>query len=355
VKSEKIEISGNGFRYQVLVGAGLMAEAGELIRERFAGSHCAIIADENCARLFGARVRDNLVEQGFQPVTIVISPGENSKSLKAIERICDKMIAAGLDRTSFIVGLGGGVVGDVSGFVASIFHRGIPHIQVPTTLLAMVDSAIGGKTGVNVQSGKNLIGAFHHPSLVIADVDALDSLPPQELRQGYAEIIKHGIIRDAEMLRDLRDEKAMDRAKLICRNIAIKAQIVSMDDRDISGERALLNFGHTIGHAIERVADFEMPHGECVSLGMVAACHVSIKRAGLSAEELDQVVGLLQKFDLPTQLSREIRRRQILETIRRDKKFERGEIRFVVVPRLGSSHVSREVTMEDLREAIAQL
>jgi 3-dehydroquinate synthase len=355
VKSEKIDISGNGFRYQALVGPGLMAKAGKLIRECFAGSHCAIIADENSARLFDARVRDNLVEQGFQPVTIVISPGENSKSLREVEWICDKMIAASLNRTSFILGLGGGVVGDISGFVASIFHRGIPHIQIPTTLLAMVDSAIGGKSGVNVKLGKNLIGAFHHPSLVIADVDALDSLPPQELRQGYAEIIKHGIIRDAEMLRDLRDGKTTDYAKLICRNITIKAQIVSTDDREVSGERAVLNFGHTIGHAIERAADFEMPHGDCISLGMVAACHLSMKRAGLSAEEGNQVVELLQKFDLPTQLPREIPRRQIFETIRRDKKFERGEIRFVVVPKLGSARVSREVTMEDLRAAIAQL
>src|SRR5207237_7521535 len=176
-----------------------MAKAGELIRERVGSSHCAIIADENSAQLFEATVRNSLVEQGFQPVTIVISPGENSKSLREVERICDKMIAANLDRTSFILGLGGGVIGDISGFVASIFHRGIPHIQIPTTLLAMVDSAIGGKTGVNVKLGKNLIGAFHHPSIVIADVGELDFLPPQELRQGSAAIIKHRIISDPEL------------------------------------------------------------------------------------------------------------------------------------------------------------
>ena len=321
MKSEKIDISGKDFRYQALVGAGLMAKAGELIRERVAGSHCAIIADQNSGQLFEKPVRNSLLEQGFHPVTIVISPGEKSKSLREVERICDKMIAAGLDRTSFILGLGGGVVGDISGFVASIFHRGIPHIQIPTTLLAMIDSAIGGKAGVNVQLGKNLIGAFHHPFLVIADIDALDSLPPQELRQGYAEIIKHGVIRDAEMLRDLGDGKATDRAKLICRNITIKAQIVSTDDREVSGDRAVLNFGHTIGHAIEGAAHFEVPHGDCVSLGMVAACHVSMKRVGLSAQERNQVVELLQKFDLPTQLPREIRRPRIVETVRRDKKF----------------------------------
>jgi len=355
VKSEIIDILGNGFRYQALVGPGLMAKAGELIRERVGGLHCAIIADQNSARLFGVRVRNSLIEQSLQPVMIMISPGENSKSLREVERICDEMIAAGLDRTSFIIGLGGGVVGDVSGFVSSIFHRGIPHVQIATTLLAMIDSAIGGKTGVNLKSGKNLIGAFHHPMLVIADVAALDSLPSQELRQGYAEIIKHGIIRDAEMLRDLRDGKATNRTQLICRNIAIKAQIVSIDDREISGDRALLNFGHTIGHAIERAADFAVAHGDCVSLGMVAACHVSMKRAGLSAEERDEVVGLLQKFNLPTRLPDEIPRHQIVDAIPRDKKFEGGEIRFVVAPKLGTAHVSREVTMGDLREAVEQL
>jgi 3-dehydroquinate synthase len=354
VKSEKIDISGKDFRYQALIGSQLMVKAGELIRERTGGLHCAIVADKNSARLFGERVRDGLVEQSFQPVIIVIAPGENSKSLEQVEGICNEMIAAGLDRTSFIVGLGGGVVGDVSGFAAAIFHRGIPHIQIPTTLLAMVDSAIGGKTGVNVKRGKNLLGALHHPLLVIADVDALDSLPPQELRQGYAEIIKHGIIRDAEMLRDLRDGRATDRAKLICRNIAIKVQIVSKDDRETSGERALLNFGHTIGHAIERAADFKIAHGDCVSLGMVAACHVSIKRAGLSVEECDEVVGLLQKFDLPTHLPLEIARHQVLDTVGRDKKFQEGKIRFVVTPRLGSAQISSEVTMEDIAEAIDQ-
>jgi 3-dehydroquinate synthase len=355
VKSQKIDISGKDFRYEALVGADLMAKAGELIRERNGGSRCAIVADENSARLFGERVRNSLVEQSFQPLMIVIAAGENSKSLEQVEGICNEMIATGLDRTSFILGLGGGVVGDVSGFAAAIFHRGIPHIQIPTTLLAMVDSAIGGKTGVNVQGGKNLVGAFHHPSLVIVDVDALESLPPQELRQGYAEIIKHGIIRDVEMLRELGDGRATDRAKLICRNIAIKAQIVSKDDRETSGGRALLNFGHTVGHAIERAADFKIAHGDCVSLGTVAACHVSIKRAGLSVEERDEVVGLLQKFDLPTRLPREIPRHQVLDAIGRDKKFHEGKIRFIVTPRLGSAQIASEVTMEDIAEAITKL
>jgi 3-dehydroquinate synthase len=294
-----------------------------------------------------------------------------------VEKICGEMIETGLDRSSFLVGLGGGVVGDISGFVAAIFQRGIPHIQIPTTLLAMVDSSIGGKTGVNIDAGKNLIGAFHHPALIIADVETLESLPPQELRQGYAEIIKHAIIRDAEMFRDLSSRgQSMDPdevafklshrnpstvarddgfAALIRRNIAIKARIVSADARDISGERALLNFGHTLGHAIERATDFKIPHGDCISIGMVAACAISIKRAGLTAKERDDVVSLLKKFELPTQLPAEVDREKIAAAVVHDKKFVGGKIQFVVTPRVGEAHVSNDVTMEDIRDVIAAL
>src|SRR5438046_6584319 len=218
--------------------------------------------------------------------------GEIWKSLTQSEKISDEMINAGFDRCSFVVGLGGGVIGDISGFVAAIFQRGIPHIQIPTTLLAMVDSSIGGKTGVNLDAGKNLIGTIHHPALIIADVEALESLPPQELRQGYAEIIKHAIICDAEMFRALSSRVKMPVrlglkddgfVALIRRNIAIKARIVMADAREISGERALLNFGHTVGHAVERATDFKLPAGDCISIGKVADCCIAIKRARLSS------------------------------------------------------------------------
>ena len=198
------------------------------------------------------------------------------------------MIAAGLDRQSFVVGLGGGMIGDISGFVAAIYHRGIPHVQIPTTLLAMVDSSIGGKTGVDTRDGKNLIGAFHHPSLVIDDLDVLKTLPRREFNQGFAEIIKHAIIADAKMFRMLqvagRQATAPALQRLIKRNIQIKSRIVAKDERDRTGERALLNFGHTVGHAIERAGNYrKFLHGEAVSLGIVAACAISVKRAGLPA------------------------------------------------------------------------
>ncbi len=248
---------------------------------------CAIISDSNVAPLFADRVKKSLVSAGFRPTLITIPAGEKSKTLKQAGAICDQMIAAGLDRQSFVVGLGGGMIGDISGFVAAIYHRGIPHVQIPTTLLAMVDSSIGGKTGVDTRDGKNLIGAFHQPSLVIDDLDVLKTLPRRQFNQGFAEIIKHAIIADAKMFRMLQSWKAGAAPALqwlIKRNIQIKSRIVAKDERDRTGQRALLNFGHTVGHAIERAGNYrKFLHGEAVSLGIVAACAISVKRAGLPA------------------------------------------------------------------------
>jgi 3-dehydroquinate synthase len=357
VNSDAIEIFGSGFRYSALVGDGVMAKAGELARKVMSGNRCAIIADETSAQLFGDPLSESFIAENFSPHLVRIPAGEKSKSLRQVEKICDELIEAGLDRSSFVVGLGGGVIGDISGFVAAIFQRGIPHVQIPTTLLAMVDSSIGGKTGVNLAAGKNLIGALHHPALIIADVKALESLPRKELRQGYAEIIKHAIIRDAEMFRALspRTQSKNGFVALIRRNIAIKARIVSADVREISGERALLNFGHTVGHAIERATNFEIPHGDCIGIGMVAACGISIKRAGLSSQERNDVVSLLKQFQLPTQLPAEVDRARVAAAVVHDKKFLGGKIRFVVTPRIGEAHVSNDVTMEDIRETIAVL
>ena len=198
-----IEVHTTGRSYDVLIGSGLLGRAGELVRERLPQERCAIVTDSNVAPLLGNRVQSALASAGLKPTLIFVPAGEKSKSLGQAAAICDEMIAVGLDRQSFLVGLGGGAVGDLSGFVAAIFQRGIPHVQVPTTLLAMVDSSIGGKTGVNTSSGKNLLGVMHQPALVIGDVDLLQTLPPREFKQGFAEIIKHAIIADAEMFQHL--------------------------------------------------------------------------------------------------------------------------------------------------------
>jgi 3-dehydroquinate synthase len=269
------------------------------------------------------------------------------------------MIAAGLDRQSFVIGLGGGVIGDISGFVAAIYHRGIPHIQIPTTLLAMVDSSIGGKTGVNTRDGKNLIGAVHQPSLVIDDLDVLKTLPRRQFNQGFAEVIKHAIIADAKMFNQLQSWKEGDPLalqQLVRRNIIIKSKIVAKDERDQTGERALLNFGHTAGHGIERTGDYrKFLHGEALSLGIVAACAISIKRAGLPPRQRDAVVDLLQQFELPTRLPKKFPRNKILSALKFDKKFETGKIRFVVTPQIGAARLSNNVTLDDIREAVVAL
>jgi len=290
---------------------------------------------------------------------ITIPAGEKSKTLEQAGAICDRMIAAGLDRQSFVVGLGGGMIGDLSGFVAAIYHRGIPHIQIPTTLLAMVDSSIGGKTAVDTRAGKNLIGAFHQPSLVIADVDVLKTLPPREFNQGFAEIIKHAIIADAKMFRTIQSWQAGTAPalqRLIKRNIEIKSSIVAKDEYDCTGERALLNFGHTVGHAIERAGNYrKFLHGEAVSIGIVAACTVSMKKAGLKADQRTAIVDLLERFRLPTRLPSDFPRRKILDAVKFDKKFARGKVRFVVTPRVGAAYVADNVTLDDIREAVKAL
>jgi 3-dehydroquinate synthase len=351
-----VEVHGAVYRCPVLIGSGLIANAGKEVAKRLRGPRCAIISDTNIAPLLADRVKQRLTSSGFQPTFITIPSGEKSKTLEQAGAICDQMIAAGLDRQSFVIGLGGGVIGDISGFVAAIFHRGTPHVQIPTTLLAMVDSSIGGKTGVNTAAGKNLIGAVHHPSLVIDDLDVLKTLPQREFSQGFAEIIKHAIIADAEMFDAMEDVDLENLAPLIRRNIEIKSKIVTKDERDRSGDRALLNFGHTVGHAIERGGDYrEFLHGEAISLGIVVACDVSMKRAGLSRDQRDAIVELLQKFKLPTRLPPNFPREKIFEALPFDKKFESGEVRFVLTPRIGSAHLSSDVTMEDMREAVDQL
>src|SRR5438094_9596990 len=260
---------------RILIGKQLLPQTGKRCQALRLFGQCAIVSDTNVARQYADILKQSLISTGFRPTVITIPAGEKSKTLEQVGAICDQMIAAGLDRQSFVIGLGGGMVGDISGFVAATYERGIPHVQIPTTLLGMVDSSIGGKTGVNTRDGKNLIGAVHHPSLVIDDVDVLKTLPHREFNQGFAEIIKHAIIADAEMFMALKDVDPENLAPLIYRNIELKSKIVAKDERDRTGERALLNFGHTVGHAIERAGDYKkFLHGEAISLGIIAACDV---------------------------------------------------------------------------------
>jgi 3-dehydroquinate synthase len=342
--------------YEVMIGAGILSQAGSLIAAKLKGPACAIVSDEKVAGLFGDAVFKSLTAAGFRPAMVTVPAGEQSKTMERAESICDRMIEAGLDRSSFVVALGGGMVGDLAGFVAAIFHRGIPCVHLPTTLLAQVDSSIGGKTAVNTGAGKNLIGAWNQPALVISDVQTLETLAPREYRQGFAELIKHAVIRDAAMFDELQRFNRDQLPGLIRRNVEIKAAIVAADERETTGERALLNFGHTIGHAIEKAGEYrDFLHGEAVSLGMVAASEISVRKAGLSEAARVRIVETLKAFELPTRLPEDFPKEKILAAVPFDKKFARGEVRFVVVSEIGSAALSEDVTMEDIEAAVESL
>ncbi len=346
--------------YLVAVGSGLISSAGEWIQQRagITGSKAAIVTDSNVGPLYASTVCDSLKAVGYEPVIIEVPAGEASKSMECATDVCRQMLQAGLDRKSFLVALGGGVVGDLAGFAAAIFQRGIPCIQIPTTIVSQVDSSVGGKTGVNTPEGKNLLGAFHQPRLVFADVDTLSTLPDREFNEGFAEIIKHAAIRDASLL-DLVEDRAKIRENLIqlvSRNVAIKAAVVEEDERETSGTRALLNFGHTIGHGIEAAGGYgRFLHGEAISLGLVAATRLSVQKASLDADAAQRIINCLLAYDLPTKLADDLETSTITDAMARDKKFEDGEIRFVLVGETGSAFVSTEVSAADIEREIEAL
>ena len=346
--------------YEVIVQTGLLAEAGTRIAAAgLAGRRAAVISDETVAALHGEEFIRSLEAAGMKPTLHTAPAGEASKSMSQAETLCREMIRAGHDRKSFVVALGGGVVGDLAGFVAAIFFRGLPFVQIPTTIVSQVDSSVGGKTGVNVPEGKNLLGSFHQPRIVLVDPATLRTLPDREFCEGFAEAIKHAAIRDAAMLEELAALDPANRevpADLIARNIAIKARIVEADEHETLGIRALLNFGHTIGHGIEAAVPYgELLHGEAIALGMRAALHLSEKHAALDPAASSEILGLLEKFGLPLVLPDSISTDAIMARLATDKKFAAGAIRFVVLDAAGSARVTSEVSTEDLREAIGQL
>jgi len=342
--------------YDVILGDGILSETGPMARKFLSGSKCALITDTHVAPLYAETVESSLRGAGWNPIRIVIPAGERSKSLSQAEACCESMIEAGLDRKSSVFALGGGVVGDLGGFVASIYFRGIPFVQIPTTVVAQVDSSVGGKTGVNARLGKNLIGSFHQPSLVVADPQTLHSLPSREFKEGLAEIVKHALIRDAGMLSEIHDHPTPEIAALLARNVRIKAAIVAEDEKETSGVRALLNFGHTIGHAIENAAGYgQLLHGEAISLGLVAELFLSVKHTGLDEEAAKRAVQLLDFLGLPTRLPSALDEQAILQAMKTDKKFEEGKMKFALISRPGQALLCDRVTQDDVKEALQTL
>jgi 3-dehydroquinate synthase len=346
--------------YDIKIGPGLIHKLGTECARLKLGKRCAIITDTNVGRQYAKPAYNALVQAGFEPSLVIVPAGETAKSLKSVHSCYDRLASHRLERKSFIVALGGGVVGDLAGFVAATYLRGIPFVQVPTTLLAHVDSSVGGKTGVNLKAGKNLVGAFHQPRLVLCDLEALATLPAREFRAGLAEIIKYGIIYDAALFtrleRDLpkllrRESKTL--GEVIARCCEIKADVVGQDETE-SGLRAILNFGHTIGHGLEAISSYgKYLHGEAISIGQVAAAKLSAALTGLPATDATRIATLFQRAGLPTEVKLSTRQRpKLLAAMKLDKKVSNGEIKFVLARRIGQVVWGERVPMSEIEKVL---
>lgn len=346
--------------YSIEIGPALLKGIGAHCARLNLGERCAIITDRNVGKFFAKPVFDSLLRAGFSPVLITVAAGETSKSLRVVEHGYNQLAAHRFERKSFIVALGGGVVGDLAGFVAATYLRGIPFVQLPTTLLAQVDSSVGGKTGVNLRAGKNLVGAFYQPGLVLCDLDTLKTLPEREFRSGLAEVIKYGIIFDRQLFDRLesdlpgilkRDQKIL--APIIARCCEIKAEVVSQDETE-SGVRAILNFGHTIGHAIENSFGYgKFLHGEAISIGQIAAAKLSQKFFGLPGDDLNRIENLFKRCGLPTRIQLNApRRKKFFEAMQLDKKARDGQVRFVLARKIGSVEFGQKVATDAIEPVL---
>lgn len=350
-----VELAARG--YPVHVGEGLLDSA-DLLREAVAGRHVLLVTDDNVAPHHLPGVRDAL--HGLQVATVVLPPGEQEKTLAQWTRLLEALAGLGASRDATVIALGGGVVGDMAGFAAATWMRGVRFVQLPTTLLAMVDSSVGGKTAVDLPQGKNLVGAFHQPALVLADTATLRTLPPRELRAGLAEVVKYAALGDIDFLTWLEGHagQLLDRqpdalAEAIGRSVAHKAAIVARDETE-AGERALLNLGHTFGHAIEAEQGFGgLVHGEAVAVGMVLAARLSARLGLCPAADGSRLASLLDALGLPTALPGGLAADALLARMRLDKKNVSGRLRLVLLDGLGAARVVPDVDEDAVRAVLS--
>ncbi len=334
---------------------GRLAAAVERLGMR--GRKFMIVTDSNVAAHYLEECQSLFTSLSDCVISFVIPAGEASKNLTSVEECYSRLIRAGFDRNDVLVALGGGVIGDLTGFAAATYLRGIRFLQLPTSLLAMVDSSIGGKTGVDFQSYKNMVGAFHQPKLVYINLSVLFSLPDREFNSGMGEIIKHGLIKDTSYYAWLKAKRVEIRKKdldilleMVRVSCLIKKAVVEKDPKEL-GDRALLNFGHTIGHSVEKLKDFSLLHGECVSLGMCAAAYLSYQRGYLSLAKYEDVVQTLKSFDQPVRVEG-LKAEEIYEVTRSDKKMDGNKVRFILLRSIGEAFIDPEVTKSELLDAI---
>ncbi len=341
-----------------IVLSGSFAELAEEVKKLdIGGRRICIVTDSTVAELYLETVSSILAGCCSTLISFVFPAGEEHKNLDTVRSLYRHLIVNRFDRKDMLAALGGGVVGDLCGYAAATYLRGISFIQIPTTLLSQVDSSIGGKTGVDFDSYKNMVGAFHMPSLVYTNVSTLKTLPPEQYSSGMGEIIKHGLIRDRDYYRWLYENREQIRQRdagacltMIGRSDEIKRQVVENDPTE-QGERALLNFGHTLGHAIEKLAEFTIPHGHCVGLGLLAAAEISRRRGWIRGEDLMQLQTVLREYDMPVSVSG-LKPASILAATKNDKKMDSGRIRFILLRSIGDAVIDRTVTEKEMEDAL---
>ncbi len=357
---ETVQVDLAGRSYDITIGAGLLAEVGPYLNRILSRPKLVIVADENVARLHLGKLRDGLAGAGITADSIVLPPGEGTKSFEHLATLCERLLELGVERNDTIAAFGGGVIGDLVGFASAILRRGISFVQLPTTLLAQVDSSVGGKTGINTAQGKNLVGAFHQPAAVIADLDLLRTLPERQFRAGYAEVVKYALLGDQDFYRWLdtnfpklkRGEAhaQLHAVKLCCE---AKARIVAADETE-QAERALLNLGHTFGHALEAATGFSdrLLHGEAVAIGMGMAFRISSRLGLCSLSETEEVAGHLRRAGLPAAVNdRSLDlpdARALLKIMRQDKKARGGRLAFILLRGIGKAFIATDVDESDV-------
>lgn len=365
IRVQTVRVDLPGRAYSVQIGQSLLSSLGALLQTRCRATKATIITDNGVGPLYLDKACEGLRAASIEPRTITIPAGESSKSLAQLSAVYDQLAAHHHGRDEPIIALGGGVVGDLAGLAAATWLRGVAFVQCPTTLEADIDASIGGKSAVNHPAGKNLIGAFHQPLLVCVDIDCLASLPPRDLTAGLAESVKHAVILDTELFdwhcnvaRKILDRDPRTLCELIRRNCALKAAIVVADERELEGAgigRAVLNFGHTIGHALEALSGFDFRHGEAVALGMVAEMELAVRKCNLDDSVRIRVESLLKNLGLRVRLDRPPDLSDLLARLEMDKKARRGSVRFIVPRSLGQAQWIENVGEADIGQAIERM
>ena len=343
--------------YEIRVGVGLLPRIGLWLKEKGFSGKAVIITDEVVKELHADSLYTGLANAGFEVTMLDVPAGEDQKTLVVAGKLYNRLTAAYAERTTPVLALGGGVIGDLAGFVAATYMRGMPLIHVPTTLLAQVDSSIGGKTAVDHGRLKNTVGVFYQPRMVVADIETLRTLPPVEITSGLGEVIKHAVIRDSRFFQFLYENmekiRLMDLGVMetvVLENARIKAEVVEKDEKE-TGLRAILNYGHTVGHAVETVSGFELKHGQAVAIGMVVAARIAARMDILNVDDVNKLEDIIKEAGLPVRMP-DLDIRQVIEAMKHDKKVRQDRLRFVLLKSLGHAFVADEVSPELVEEVL---